>query len=140
MPLFVDTSAFYAAADRSDRHHEEAALVFQTRAIPGELVATDHVVVETWLLLRARLGRVAAMRYWDALATGVVQVVGVGSEDLARARRIARDWPDRDFSLVDCTSFAVIERLGIEEAFAFDVHFRVYRVGPGRKRPLRVVP
>ncbi|MCU0727124.1 MAG: hypothetical protein MUE73_15285 [Planctomycetes bacterium] len=45
-----------------------------------------------------------------------------------------------DFSLVDCTSFAVMERHGIEEAFALDDHFRLYRYGPGRRRSFGVLP
>ncbi len=138
--LFVDTGAFYAVADASDRHHADAAATFTTRAATGDLVTTDHVVVETWCLLRARLGRPAAMRFWDAMATGVVKVLGVASEDFVRARAIAREWSDQPFSLVDCTSFAVMERTRIEEAFAFDAHFKVYRHGPRRRTGFRLVP
>src|SRR5262245_9976068 len=76
--LFVDTGAFYAAADRSDAHHDDAAAVFKARAAGG-LITTDHVVVETWLLLRARLGREAAMKFWDAMESGLVKVIGVTS-------------------------------------------------------------
>ncbi|MBI4616113.1 MAG: PIN domain-containing protein [Planctomycetes bacterium] len=138
--LFVDTSAFYAVADESDVHHPAARELFEERAQAGELVTTDYVFVETWCLIRARLGRKAAMDYWDAMATGVVRVLGVSSADLSRARAIVRGWPDQDFSLVDGTSFAVIERVGIRDSFAFDVHFRVVRLGPARRAALRVVP
>lgn len=30
----------------------------------------------------------------------------------------------RNLSLVDCTSFEIMRRLGVERAFAFDRHFR----------------
>lgn len=138
--LFVDTSGFYAVADRSDAHHEEARALFEARGELGELVTTDHVVVETWMLLRARLSRAAAMRYWDGVMTGVVAVLGVTGAEFALARRIAAGWPDQDFSLVDLTSFAAMERRDIGEALAFDGHFRVYRFGPGRRRAFRVLP
>ena len=131
--LFVDTGAFYAAADASDEHHEAAAASFAARGRAGDLLTSDYVFVETWMLLRARLGRDAAIRWWDAMRTGVVRTFGVTSLDLARAREIARDWADQDFSLVDCASFALMERLGIAEAFAFDSHFRVFRFGPARR-------
>lgn len=138
--LFVDTGSFYAAADESDTHHTEAAVTFKARGTSGDLVTTDHVVVETWFLIRARLGRDAALEFWDAMESGVVTVAGVSSADFVRGRRIARDWPDQAFSIVDCTSFAVIERLRIHEAFSFDVHFRVYRYGRAREKALRIVP
>ena len=137
--LFVDTGAFYAVADRSDRHHEAAAGMFQLRARNGDLVTSDYVFVETWCLLRARLGRDAAMRFWDALSGGLVRVLGVGSQDLVRARAIARNWSDQDFSLVDCTSLALLERHRIDEVMAYDTHFVAYRYGPGRRRAFRVV-
>jgi predicted nucleic acid-binding protein len=138
--LFADTGAFYAAADASDAHHEVATTTLVTRGRQGDLVTSDYVFVETWMLIRARLGRAAAMRWWDAMRTGTVRVLGVAAVDLARARTIAREWADQDFSLVDCTSFALMERLAIVEAFAFDSHFRVFRHGPGRRRSFTVVP
>jgi predicted nucleic acid-binding protein len=94
--LFVDTGAFYALADRSDGHHLAARTAWLEGARTDELVTTDHVVVESWLLLRARLGRRAAMHWWDALARGAVTVVGVTSQDFARARDLADAWPDQD--------------------------------------------
>ena len=138
--LFVDTSAFYALADESDRHHVAAKDVFVPRGEAGDLVTSDHVFVESWCLLRARLGRDAALEFWDAMETGVVQVLGVRSEDLVHARDIVREWPDQDFSLVDSTSFAVMESQAVEEALAFDVHFRLYRYGDQRRRAFRVLP
>ena len=74
------------------------------------------------------------------MATGVVQVLGVRSEDVVHGREVARNWPDQDFSLVECTSFALMEGRGIEEALAFDAHFRIYRYGEGRRRAFRIVP
>ena len=74
------------------------------------------------------------------MESGVVRVLGVSSEDFGRARVIAREWPDQDFSIVDCTSFAVLERTGIREAFTFDLHFRLYRFGPGKRRAFTIAP
>ena len=137
--LFVDTGGFYAAADASDRNHAAAYALFEARGMAGDLVTSDYVFVETWCLIRARLGREQAMRFWDALASGVVQTYAVTSDDLVRARAIARAWSDQDFSLVDCTSFALLERLRIDEVLAFDAHFQAYRFGPARRRAFRVV-
>lgn len=49
------------------------------------------------------------------------------------------DFPDQDFSLVDRTSFAVMQRLGCHRAASFDAHFSVYRFGARRARGFEVV-
>ncbi len=138
MRTFVDTSGFYALADRADRHHLAARAAFARRRADGDWMTTDHVVVESWLLLRARLGYDAALRFWDALAGGLATVGGLSSPDLVRARALADEWRDQEFSFVDCTSFAFIERLGLERALAFDAHFRVVRLGPSKRRKLEL--
>jgi predicted nucleic acid-binding protein len=46
--------------------------------------------------------------------------------DLQKALQVFRDYSDHLFSFVACTSFAVMERLGINHAFAFDSHFDEY--------------
>jgi len=124
-------------ADRSDRHHLAARSALARRG-GSEWITTDHVMVETWLLVRARLGYTVALRFWDDLAGGLATVAGVSSNDLSRARAIAREWRDQEFSFVDATSFAFIERLGLMSALAFDTHFRIFRWGAGRRRKLRL--
>jgi predicted nucleic acid-binding protein len=135
MTLFVDSSTLYAAANAADRNHERARLVLSG----GEpLVTTDHALVETWLLANARLGRHAA----EKLGRGVmesVEVEMVGSADLAAAWEIGEAFPDQSFSLVDRTSFAVMQRLGIDRAAAFDDDFAIFRFGPGRTRAFEIV-
>jgi predicted nucleic acid-binding protein len=137
--LFVDTSGFYALADRSDRHHLAARAVLDRRSPAEQWITTDHVVVESWLLLRARLGYPMALRFWDAVASGLATVAGLSSADLVRARSLAGAWRDQELSFVDCTSFAFIERLGLERALAYDAHFRVIRLGSDRRRKLKLV-
>ncbi len=137
--IFVDTGAFYALADRGDRNHRVARSVFESRGSTGDVVTSDYVFVESWCLIRARLGRSAAMNFWDAMQSDVVATYGVTSADLADARTIASEWPDQDFSLIDCTSFAMMERLRLVEALAFDSHFRVYRYGSRRELAFHIV-
>ena len=42
------------------------------------------------------------------------------------AREIIYRYDDRDFSLVDATSFTVMQRLHVTRAFTFDRHFAQY--------------
>ena len=136
MSLFVDTSIWYAAADSSDTSNPRAKAVLAT----GEpLVTSDHVLVETWTLLRYRINRHAAERFWEGLRNGVAAVEPVGMADLEAAWQIGVSYRDQDFSIVDCTSFAVMCRLGIERAASLDDHFAVFRFGPSRRRAFIVV-
>lgn len=138
--MFVDTSAFYALADRSDRNHKTAKVYYESIIGKTRLMTTDHVLVECWFLIESRLGRKKALVFWDGLQSGIASLVIVQSGDLAVARKIMNDFQDQDFSLVDATSFAVMERLGEKEAFAFDAHFGVYRFGERRAQSFTVFP
>jgi len=136
MSLFVDTSIWYAAADSSDANNARAKAILAA----GELlVITDHILVETWTLLRHRIHRRAAERFWEGLRSGVTVMEPVGAADLEAAWQIGASYRDQDFSIVDRTSFAVMRRLGIERAASFDDHFAVFRFGPNRRRAFTIV-
>ena len=136
MSLFVDTSIWYAAADKSDASNSRAKAVLSA----GEpLVTTDHILVETWMLIRYRLGRRAAERFWEGLRSGAATVAPVGVADLDAAWEIGKSYRDQDFSIVDRTSFAVMRRLGIERAASLDDDFAIFRYGPNRRRAFTVV-
>jgi predicted nucleic acid-binding protein len=134
--LFVDTSIWYAAADSSDRSNGRAKVILSS----GEpLITTDHILVETWMLLHNRLGRSAADRFWNGLRSGVAAIEPVSLADLEAAWLIGSLWRDQDFSIVDRTSFSVMNRLGVERAASLDDHFAVYRFGPRRRLSFTVV-
>ncbi|HME58657.1 MAG TPA: PIN domain-containing protein [Terracidiphilus sp.] len=136
MSLFVDTSIWYAAADISDRSNARAKAVLSS----GEpLVTTDHILVETWTLLRYRLQRSAAERFWDGIRSGAAAIEPIGLADLEAAWQIGISWRDQDFSIIDRTSFAVMCRLGIERAASLDDHFAVFRFGPQRRQSFTIV-
>ena len=138
--MFVDTGAWYAVADASDRHHDDARRFYLEHAPSGRFVTTDLVVCETWALIAGHLGRTAALKFWDTLRSTRIPIVTIETVDLEAAWRIVHSFADQDFSFTDCTSFAVMERLGIDEAFAFDVHFLVYRFGSAKHRAIRRFP
>ncbi len=120
--IFVDTSALFAAADRDDRHHEEAASAIRDAVRRGEELLTHSlVVVETVALLHRRLGHDVAKRFLDDL--DLFRIVWV-DEALYRAgvERYARSGRTGP-SLVDCVSFALIRRRKVRTILAFGHYF-----------------
>jgi uncharacterized protein len=135
LSLFVDTSAFYAAVDSHDRHHERAKSLLRDA---NPLLTTDHVLIESWRLMRDRGGHERAEQFWAGIRRGLAIVETVLPGDLDTAWRIGEIFTDQDFPIVDRTSFAVMERLGITSVASFDDHFAIYRFGPRRERAFDV--
>ena len=123
----VDASALYAIADGRDAWHAQARAV-RTR-LSGEhwrLVTTNFVVAETHALLIARRHRAVAARFVRDIDRSPTTIIRADEGDEQRAREIIYQYQDKDFSLTDAISFAVMERLGIGHAFTFDRHFVQY--------------
>jgi len=140
MKTFVDTSAFYALADGDDRYHDQAKDVYEPLKDETQLVTTDYVLLECWYLMNNHLGREEALQFWDGLTSGMVEIVDLDLLIRKKAREIIEDYSDQDFSLVDATSFALMEQGGIERAFTFDSHFQIYRFGEEDKDYFKVIP
>jgi predicted nucleic acid-binding protein len=125
--VLIDTSAFFAlTAPRDAAHHP--ALAIQQRLITERwrLYTTNLVIAETHALVLARLGRTIALRTLQRIDQGTTTIVRVSMADERRAREIITQYDDKDFSLTDATSFAVMERLRIAHAFTFDRNFVQY--------------
>ena len=134
--IFVDTGMWYAALDRSDASHDRAVAVLGA----GEpLLTSDHVLVESWRLVAHRLGHHIAERFFDSLRRGRAALEPVLAVDREAAWATGRRFDDQMFSLVDRTSFAVMERLGIERVATFDRDFAVYRFGAGGRRAFEIL-
>lgn len=135
--VFVDTSAYFAAANRRDATHREASatlnrLVAQRR----RLFTTNFILAELHALLLTRINReIAARVLFDIDSSAATTIVRVSAADEQRGRGIITHYRDKDFSLTDATSFAVMERLRIDWAFTVDRNFAQYGwnvVGPER--------
>jgi predicted nucleic acid-binding protein len=124
--LFVDSGIWYAALDRADTSHERAVRVLSTNE---QLVTSDYVLVEVWRLAAHRLGFPVAERFWDSLRRGGARLEPVLPVDREAAWAIGRRYNDQAFSLVDRTSFAVMERLSVHRVASFDDDFAIYRFG-----------
>lgn len=138
MSVFIDTNVFIAAADAGEARHARGREIL-TRVTREGPFTTDHVVIETWAILRRRAGWEAAERFLAGLRGSPVLLEPVTPVDLERAVSIGATWADQKFDLVDRTSMAVIERLGCSRVASFDRDFAVYRYGPERRLAFDVI-
>ena len=88
------------------------------------LVTTNHVIAETYTRLRHRLGFSRAQQFLrDCRQSSKLHRVYVPEEWEQAAELLLEQYRDHVFSYVDATSFITMQRLGIDEAFAFDQDF-----------------
>ena len=123
--IFIDTSAFYAILDRDDRAHPAARETWEALLSLDDLpplLTSNYILIECFALIQARLG-LAAVRELNDSVLPVVSLCWVTEQDHASATAALLAANRRGLSLVDCTSFQVMRRIGITRAFAFDRHF-----------------
>jgi len=119
--MFVDSSAIVALVDRDDASHEAAVAAYQELvAADYKFFTTNYALAEAFDLLQAGLGSDVA-RQW--LRDSLLAVYHADEQDLAKARRMIARAGNRRLSLTDAIGLAVMERLGVTDAFAVDPDF-----------------
>jgi predicted nucleic acid-binding protein len=119
--ILVDTSALYALADVADRNHARALSLFSRVLRTGAPLTHNYIVVESLALIQRRLGLQPALRFCRDLRHFRVHWVddSIHREAVKELERIGH----RGVSVVDCASFTLMRRLGVDTAFAFDPDF-----------------
>ena len=126
-PVFVDTSALYAALDSTDANGPTATTIWarllnDVEVGTLELFTHSSVIVESVALVQRRLGIAATRVLLDEFVRSMT-VVWVDAELHARATTALLAASRRDVSLVDWTSFEVMREHTVDVAFAFDDDF-----------------
>ena len=125
--VFVDTGALFAVFNRDDVHHAAAqSFLIRDRRVRRSFITSNFVIAETHALILRRAGRKPAFQFLRSMQSGATVIERISEGDEKRALEIITQYDDKDFSYTDATSFAVMERLQIDTAFAFDRHFRQY--------------
>jgi predicted nucleic acid-binding protein len=129
--IFADTSFFFAlfAVEEHERHPQARDLLdtLAGRTLSEVLITTDHVVSETITLIQTVVKRNAHQRavlvgeklYGERLA----RIYRASFEEHLEAFAYLKQHGDKGYSAVDCLSFVVMLKLGIQEAWTFDRHF-----------------
>jgi predicted nucleic acid-binding protein len=120
---FVDSSFWIAQRLPRDVRHADAVALEAVQAY-GRLVTSSAVVGETWTFLRRRADHAVAMRWLDRVRAAPNITLGrIDAELEDEAWTWLRIHDERPYSFVDATSFALMRKLRIGEALAFDGDF-----------------
>ncbi|MGI9054334.1 MAG: type II toxin-antitoxin system VapC family toxin [Pyrinomonadaceae bacterium] len=123
--IFVDTGGWFASIVPSDKNHGKARNWFLRNREP--LITTNYIVDETLTLFKARGEYNRALKigeqFFDGSLSGVYDLNG---EDITETWETFKRFSDKDWSFTDCSSKVVMEKFGINYAFAFDGHFKQF--------------
>ena len=124
---FVDTSGWAAWLNRRELHHGLAvSIIVQARRVPFRLVTTNYILSELVSVLTSpfRIPRPQQIQFLIALrAANWVEAVHVNTALDAAAWQLWQSRSDKEWSLVDCASFVVMQQRGLTEALTTDHHF-----------------
>ena len=123
-PVFVDTSAWFALESRNDKNHQRASELLSSLARSRSLITSNHVLGESYTLMRKLLGHEAATGFIRSLdRSRRVEIIFTPQELEKKAYQLLARYDDQRFSFVDATSFVWMRKLRVREAFSFDQHF-----------------
>jgi predicted nucleic acid-binding protein len=122
--VFLDTVGLLALWDESDQWHTGARRAFEELTISrSQLVTTLPVILECGNAAARRPYRSAVSRLREKLQN-VGKLIIPTEEDWKLAWKNYDTGKGEAAGIVDQSSFVVMERLGITNAFTNDVHFR----------------
>lgn len=123
--IFVDTSAWCALYVKRDANHAVARSF--AAQFSDDVFTIDYVIDETLTLFCARGEKTRALTFGHLVfEEKQIPFELVSPDDFIRAWSIFHSFRDKNWSFTDCASIAVMERLGIRQAFAFDHHFHQF--------------
>ncbi|MCF8069453.1 MAG: PIN domain-containing protein [Desulfobacterales bacterium] len=121
--VYVDTSAFYALIDRSDKYHKSAKEIWEELLNYNvSLLTSNYIVSETMTLLQYRISYEAA-KCWYKDILSVLDVYWVNKSDHQRAYVLWRSLGQRKNTMIDCLSFVTMHKHNTEKAFSFKRQF-----------------
>ena len=133
---FADTSFYLALINPRDAWHEPARVF--TQDYHGALVTSEFVIVELGALMsRGGLRMLFGELVRTLEADPDTEIIRLSSGLLTDGMELFHQRPDKDWSLVDCTSFVIMQRQNLSTALTTDHHFEqagfLRSLGPPRQ-------
>ena len=124
--LFVDTSGWIALANRSDRLHAAATRIYNDRVTAGwGFITHAGVMLEVGNgLSPVRLRHLAVRLKARIDASARIEVIELTGTLYETGWQMYANRLDKDWGIVDCISFVIMQARGLTEALTADRHFQ----------------
>ena len=133
--ILVDTGPLVALIHQDDNQHRICKQTFLTFSEP--LGTVWPVLTEALYLLNFSWEAQNAL--WEIIQAGVVEILPLGTDDVARMRDLMRKYRDLPMDLADAALVRVAERERLRRIFTLDRRdFQIYR--PSRIGRFAVLP
>lgn len=125
--VFVDTSAWIMLLNQDENRHQEAIETYNGYLKNKVKLTSNMVIAETYTWLRLRVGFESAMDFLKIMRQMQEEeflVIVWSDYDIEnKSFRYLQKYDDHDLSFADAVSFAIMDKMGIKDAFTFDRHF-----------------
>ncbi len=125
--IFVDTSGWGNLVDNSQPYHQIAVNFYQTTTRDKyKLITTNYIIGELTTLLSSplRIPRSKIIAFIDSLKqSNYVEIIHIDQTTDLSAWELFKQRPDKNWSLVDCSSFIVMKQKQLSQALTNDHHF-----------------
>ncbi len=125
--LFVDTSGWANLIDVSQPFHPLAVQIYQNaRSQKCKIITTSYIIAELVALLSSPLHipRPKAIAFIQGLKTSpYIEVIHISQTIDMKSWELLTKRQDKEWSLVDCSSFIIMQERKITESLASDHHF-----------------
>lgn len=123
--IFVDTAAWLALLNKDDALHTQAQQVMKTlRRKRVALITTEFVLLEVADALSTPVHRGRTVGFINGLRQlHLLSILPANQSLWAAGWKLYSDRPDQDWSLTDCTSFAVMAQERLIQSFTSDHNF-----------------
>jgi uncharacterized protein len=125
--IFADTAGWGHLIDPTQAYHARAADLYRSARQQGnKFITSNYILTELVALLTSPLHipRPAIAAFIKGLkASPYVEIIHVDISLDAQAWQLLSQRLDKNWSLVDCASFVIMQHRGILEAFTTDHHF-----------------
>ena len=120
--IFLDTLFIVALVNSGDQYHQQA-LILAAQYEGYSFLTTDVILLEVGNALARNYKNEAVEVIESFLGSDDVEIIRLTLDLFEKAFNLYKQYQDKAWGLVDCSSFVVMQQAGVNQALTFDRHF-----------------